>query len=189
MGASDKATEGVSAARRVHRDLMRRGCFNTTLIGLFVAAVAGCTTFGDTFRVTAFLREQITGDTWRACLAREYQTQTRTIVRESRDWAAASRFSGKGWAALSNGDVAPWSASAFDPSAERQARFDTARGELETALTGKALAPCACARAQATYDGWIAAAASGRPGANEEAAGGEYSDALAACRQAQAKAR
>ncbi len=151
------------------------------LTGLCVAVVAGCTTFGDTFHVTAFLREQITGDTWRACLAREYQTQTRTIVREGRDWAAASRFSGKGWATLNNGDVAPWPVSEFDLSAGRQAEFENAHANLETALTGKASAPCPCARAQARYDGWIAA--SGRQAANEDAARTGFFNALAECRQ------
>src|SRR5258706_1734158 len=94
------------------------------VIGLSLALVAGCTTFGDTFHVTAFLHEQITGDTWRACLAREYQTQTRTTVRNGRDWAAASRFSAKGWATLTNGDVAPWPVSAFDLSVGRQVEFE-----------------------------------------------------------------
>jgi hypothetical protein len=157
------------------------------LIGLSLAVVAGCTTFGDTFHVTAFLHEQITGDTWRACLAREYQIQTRTRVREGRDWAAASRFSAKGWATLTNGDIAPWTAFEFDMSGERLVEFEKARGDLEAALAGKALAPCPCARAQASYDGWIAA--SERPAANEEAARAGFSDALGACRHAETDAR
>jgi hypothetical protein len=153
------------------------------LIGFLAAVIAGCSTFGDSFHVTAFLREQITGDTWRACLAREYQTQTRMVLRDGRDWATASRFSGKGWAVLNNGDVAAWPVSEFDLSARRRTEFENARADLESVLTDKAAAPCACARAQASYDGWIAA--SGRPAANEDAARTGFSNALAGCRQAE----
>ncbi len=153
------------------------------LIAVLTAACMGCASVGDTFHVTAFLHEQITGDTWRACLAREYQTQTRLILRESRDWAAASQLSGKGWAALNDGSVAPSSPADFDLEPSWRAPFDAANAELGAGLVNKSAAPCLCARAQAAFDGWLAASV--RPAANANAAQGDYVNALAACRQAE----
>ena len=156
------------------------------LILLFVAVLGGsCTSFEDTFHVSSFLREQITGDTWRACLAREYQVQTRLILRQGRDWAAASRFSSKGWAALRDGDVAPWHGDDLDVATDRRREFDAARRELSTALANGRTAPCPCAKAQAAYDGWIAASV--RPGSNEAAARADFTAAIAACRQEEAR--
>ena len=177
MGASEQATEGVSAARRVHGILCA-----AAVLGL--ALVAGCTSLGDTFDVTPFLREQITGDTWRACLAREYQLQTRVVLRQGRNWAEASRFSAKGWAALHGEAVAPWSPVAFDAEGERLARLQTARGELDARLGKRDLAPCACAKAQGAYDGWVAAAV--WPAVNEAAAQAGFASTVTGCRQAAA---
>ena len=153
------------------------------LIAVLMAVCMGCASVGDTFHVTAFLHEQITGDTWRACLAREYQSQTRLILRESRDWAAASQMSAKGWAALNEGNVAPSSPADFALEASRRAPFDAASGELGAGLVDKSAAPCLCARAQAAFDGWLAASV--RPAANANAAQADYVNALAACRQAE----
>lgn len=156
------------------------------LILLLVALFgASCASFEDTFHVSSFLHEQVTGDTWRACLGREYQVQTRSILRQGRDWAAASQLSSKGWTALRDGDVAPWQAGDLGVAASRRSEFDTARRELSTALANGRAAPCPCARAQAAYDGWIAASV--RPGSNEAAAQTDFSDAIATCRQEEAR--
>jgi hypothetical protein len=175
MGASEQATEGVSAARKVHGILCA-----AAVLGL--ALVAGCSSLGDTFNVTPFLREQITGDTWRACLARAYQVQTRAVLHEGRDWGEASRFSAKGWAALHGEAVTPFAPADLDVGPEHRARLEAARGELDAALSKKDLAPCECAKAQAAYDGWVAA--STRPGANETTAQDTYASAVTACRHA-----
>ena len=113
-----------------------------SLIAALIATCMGCASVGDTFHVTAFLHEQITGDTWRACLAREYQTQTRLILRQGRDWEAASRLSKKGWAALNDGDVAPSSPADFDLEAGRRKMLDPAIGELRAGLVNKSAATC-----------------------------------------------
>jgi hypothetical protein len=62
--------------------------------------LAACSTLGDSFEVGPFLKEQITGDSWRACLAREYQAEARARVRADRDWTEATIWAAKGRAAL-----------------------------------------------------------------------------------------
>jgi hypothetical protein len=144
-------------------------------------SLAACGSLGDSFHVTPFLREQITGDTWRACLAREYQAQTRVVLREGREWAEASRFSAKGWAALRNETVSPWQVSQFELTEGRASRLSHASGDLSSALAKKDLAPCACAKAQGAFDGWLAASA--RFGADEAGLEKNYANAIAACRK------
>ena len=140
--------------------------------------VAACAQVGDTFDVTPFLREQITGDTRRACLAREYQVQTRFVLRDGRDWLEASRFSAKGWAALRGESVHHWSPADVGVGTTEH---DPAQRELEGALAGPAGDSCACAKAEAAFDGVLAAAA--RVAGNQEQVNKNFSDALAACRQ------
>lgn len=144
---------------------------------LLVLPIAACASLGDTFDVTPFLREQITGDTWRACSAREYQMQTRYVLRTDRNWAEASRFSSKGWAALKGDSPQHWQASEFGMETTR---LRDAQLELDSRL-GKWAHPdeCACAKAEAAYDGWLAAAA--RQAANQEQVEKNFHDALAAC--------
>jgi hypothetical protein len=176
MGASEIAIEGVSAARKVLGTLCAAA--------VFAVLVAGCATIGDTFNVTPFLREQITGDTWRACLAREYQVQTRLVLSEGRHWGVASRFSDKGWSALRGEAVAPWAVGSFDLGAERQAQLEKGRAELDAALANRGARPCPCAKAQGAYDGWLAAAA--RTDGSEAAIRAYFASALALCGSAQA---
>ncbi|MEQ1865821.1 MAG: hypothetical protein ABL996_14380 [Micropepsaceae bacterium] len=68
--------------------------------------LAACASLPGSFEVTPFLNEQITGDTWRACLAREYQVQARQAVRHGRNWAEAIRLADKGRAALASPEPA-----------------------------------------------------------------------------------
>ncbi|MBI1212828.1 MAG: hypothetical protein GC190_15305 [Alphaproteobacteria bacterium] len=145
------------------------------------AFVAACAELGDTFEVTPFLREQITGDTWRACLAREYQVQTRFVLREGRDWAEASRFSSKGWAALRNEAVPAWQVGEFDLTMGRKAALAPARADLEAVLAKRDVAPCDCAKAQGAFDGWLAASA--RLAEDESMLAKRFSDAVGSCRQ------
>jgi hypothetical protein len=186
MGASENAIEGVSAARKVHGILCAAAVLSPmlrpiSLLAFAVLTVAACTSLDETFGVTPFLREQITGDTWRACLAREYQIQTRLAVRQGRDWAEASRFSAKGWSALASEPVSPWQTSMFELTAGRKARLEQAERELGAALIRKDSSPCHCGKAQAAFDGWLAASA--RIGADEGAAEKNFAGAVTACRE------
>lgn len=177
MGASETAIEGVSAARKVHGILCAAAVFGAALL------VAACTSTGDTFAITPFLREQITGDTWRACLAREYQVQTRLVLREGRDWADASRLSDKGWAALRGASVTPWAVAEFELEGERLGRLTAARSELDSVLSKRDASACGCGKVQAAFDGWLAASA--RIGGNVEATQTNFASALEMCRNAQ----
>jgi hypothetical protein len=143
-----------------------------------VLSVGACTSLDDSFRVTPFLREQITGDTRRACLAREYQMQTHFVVRDNRDWLEASRFSAKGWTALEGDEVRHWTAVQFGLE---KTRVGSEQLELEVALSEADADPCNCAKAEAAYDGWLAAAARGAD--NQGQVEKNFSDALAVCRR------
>jgi hypothetical protein len=145
---------------------------------LLVLPIAACASFDDSFQVTPFLREQVTGDTWRACLAREYQVQTRLVLRESRDWAEASQFSSRGWAALRGEDVPP----GLSMTVPRDGELGQAWVELAASLARPGERRCECAKAQAAFDGWLAASA--RLGGNVEATRTNFKSALDACHKA-----
>lgn len=121
QGGTGKLIEGVKRGVQGPRDFVRRCCF--LVLGL---ALAACANLEGSFDVTPFLHEQITGDTWRACLAREYQLQARLEVRAGRHWNEAIRLADKGRAALAGPE----------PAARHQN-------------------PCECAKAQARHDAWV----------------------------------
>jgi hypothetical protein len=97
QGGTGKLIEGVKRGVQGPWGFVRRCCF----LG-FALALAACTNLKGSFEVTPFLNEQITGDTWRACLAREYQAQARAQIRASRNWSDAIRLADKGRAALAS---------------------------------------------------------------------------------------
>jgi hypothetical protein len=130
-GDTGKRIEGVKRGVQGLGDLVRRCCFWAVFSG-----VSAC----GTLDVGPFLKEQITGDTWRACLAREYQRQAKIQVRTSRNWGEATRLSQSGQAALDGADV-PLPAGAPSalhtrtcPCATAQARLDTAAPDVAEAL-------------------------------------------------------
>jgi len=94
-GGTGKRIEGVKRGVQGARHLVRRCCFLALAL-----ATAACADFPDSFDTTPLLREQITGDTWRACLAREYQAQARAQVRAGRRWTPATELAAKARAAL-----------------------------------------------------------------------------------------
>lgn len=134
IGGTGKLIEGVKRGARRLRALVRRCCFWAPLL-----AVSACSTL----EVSPFLKEQITGDSWKSCLAREYQAQARFQVRYGRNWDEAVRLSDKGRTALAGGEVAPWNAPAS--LSDRRTLLD------------KSGRTCGCAKAQAALDGWILA--------------------------------
>jgi hypothetical protein len=140
-GGTGKRIEGVKRGVHGPWDLARRCCF-----WLLVGVLAGCAGLSDTFEVEPFLREQITGDTWRACLAREYQRQARIQVHFGEDWRSATLLASKGRAALAGDEVAP------EPAATTM--LAGARRSLQAALSRREDNPCDCAVVQGKYDGW-----------------------------------
>ena len=116
-GDTGKRIEGVKRGVQGLGDLVRRCCFWAVF-----GALAAC----GTFEVGPFLKEQITGDTWRACLAREYQLQAKLSLRTGRNWDKASRLATLGQAALDGAPPTPMFASQTCLCATAQARFDAA---------------------------------------------------------------
>ncbi len=164
QGGTGKLIEGVKRGVQGPRDLVRRCCF----LGL-VLALSACAGLPETFEITPFLREQITGDTWRACLAREYQSQARSEVRPGRHWAEATRLATKGRAALDGQVVAPEIA----PEG-----LSLARARLEHALANRDPDSCDCAKMQARFDGWVVKQARG---ADTAAVRASFEEAAGAC--------
>ena len=142
IGGTGKRNVGVKRGVQGPRDFVRRSCFWT----LF-AALGACAPLTDTLEVTPFLREQVTGDTWRACAAREYQSQARMQARAGRHWTQAARLAAKGRSAL-NGDR-PEPENVPDTLRQQRDWLD----KLQT----NQKSTCACATAQARLDGWSVA--------------------------------
>ena len=130
-GDTGKRIEGVKRGVQGLGDLVRRCCFLAVFGGISACA---------TFDVGPFLKEQITGDTWRACLAREYQRQAKIHVRTDRNWGEATRLADKGQAALEGLDVPPPAGAPAAlsrrtcPCATAQARLDAAVPTFAEAL-------------------------------------------------------
>lgn len=138
IGGTGKLIEGVKRGAQSLGGFVRRCCFWVPALALSACA---------TFEVTPFLREQITGDTWRACLAREYQAQARFQVRNGRRWNEATLLAWKGRQSLDDQDPAMEAfPSALTPRAHALAAAIMGRGRS-----------CSCATAQARLDGWIVA--------------------------------
>ncbi len=123
-GGTGKRIEGVKRGVQDLGDLVRRCCFWAVF-----GALAAC----QTFEVGPFLKEQITGDTWRACLAREYQLQAKIAVRANRNWEKAATLASKGQAALDGVEVAPIFGKTTCPCATAQARFDAGAETFDAA--------------------------------------------------------
>lgn len=161
-GGTGKLIEGVKRGARGLGGLVRRCCLAA---GLTLSAAA-CATFD----VTPFLREQITGDTWRACLAREYQSQSRQQVRSGRNWAEATHLAAKGRASLEGGEPRP------DPIPETLAT----RQAMLSAVIATRGRTCDCATATARLDGWAIAIAQD-PGLAQSSLAEGFDSALSKC--------
>jgi hypothetical protein len=161
QGGTGKLIEGVKRGVQGPRGFVRRCYF----LGLSLA-LSACV---GSFDVGPFLREQITGDTWRACLAREYQVQARLEVRAGRKWNSAIRLAAKGEAALDGRSPEP-EATPADLGQDRM--------QLLTALVNRDENPCDCAKAQARFDGWVV---KHERGADTAAVRAGFDEALGAC--------
>jgi hypothetical protein len=133
-GDTGKRIEGVKRGVQGLGDLVRRCCFLAVFGGISACA---------TFEVGPFLKEQITGDTWRACLAREYQLQAKIHVRTDRNWGEATRLADKGQAALDGVQVPP-PAGAPAALSRRTCACATAQARLDAAVPTFAEALEAC---------------------------------------------
>ena len=138
-GGNGKLIVGVKRGAQGLGSYARRCCLGAAL----AFAPGACATFD----VTPFQREQITGDTWRACLAREYQAQSRFHLRSGRNWTQATHLAAKGRLSLDGGEPRP------DPVPSALSMRAQA---LDVAMSGRGRT-CACATAAARLDAWAAA--------------------------------
>ena len=165
IGGTGKLIEGVKRGARGLGGLVRRCCLGVAP-ALYLAACA-------TLDVSPFLREQITGDTWRACLAREYQSQARQQVRSGRNWSQASHLAAKGRLSLEGGEPRP------DPLPEALAQ----RSRALAATISSRGRTCDCATATARLDGWTVALAQD-PARDQAVFAASFDAALSKCSNA-----
>ena len=166
-GGTGRLIEGMKRGVRGLQGFVRRCCF----AGVVASFLTACAYFDETLQVSPFLREQITGDTWNACLAREYQTQARFQVRTGRQWQAAITLASKGRRALLAETVDP------EPAAPA---LSPQRVQMLIGVSNRTRNPCDCAKVQGRYDGWITAL-NQDPGLDQSPFLGPFADAVAAC--------
>jgi len=115
--------------------------------------LAGC----GTFTAESYLSEEISGDTFTACLAREYQDRATSEAYVDCNWVDTARIVEKGRAAQGGQAVLPYEPGNFAVAGEL-GELQEARGQLMAALdNGGREGPnaCQCAKAQRHYDGWV----------------------------------
>ncbi len=166
-GGTGRLIEGVKRGVRGLQGLVRRCCF----LGVVASVLGACTYVDETLQVGPFLREQITGDTWNACLAREYQSQARFQVRTGRQWQSATILASKGRRALLGEAVDP------EPAAPA---LSAQRLQMLNSATNRTRNPCDCAKVQGRYDGWIIAL-NQDPDLDQSPFHGSFAEAVAAC--------
>jgi hypothetical protein len=161
-GGNGKLIVGVKRGAQGLGGFARRCCLGAAL----AFAPGACATFD----VTPFQREQITGDTWRACLAREYQAQSRFHLRNGRNWTQATHLAAKGRLSLDGGEPRPEPVpAALSPQAQA----------LDRAMSGSGRT-CACATAAARLDAW-AVALDQDPDRDQVAFATAFDSALSTC--------
>jgi len=136
-------------------------------LGSFLV-LAGC----GTWTAESYLHQDIQGDSFNACLAREYQDRATSEAYVDCNWVDTAVLVAKGRAAAAGETVLP-----FDPATRGVLPSDLpelqdARAKLMAALddggrTGDRA--CACAKAQRYYDGWVEQASDNKLGV-----GGSY---------------
>ncbi len=141
-------------------------------LGTFLV-LAGC----GTWTAESYLHETISGDTFNACLAREYQERATSEAYVDCNWVDTATIVEKGRAAAAGETVLPWDPATRGVLPSDLPELQDARAKLLAALdnggrTDPARA-CACAKAQRYYDGWVEQASDNKLGENGSWLGGE----------------
>ena len=139
-------------------------------LGSFLV-LAGC----GTWTAESHLHKDIQGDSFNACLAREYQDRATSEAYVDCNWVDTATIVKKSRAAAAGETVLP-----FDPATKGVLSSDLpelqdARAKLLAALDngGRTDRGCACAKAQRHYDGWVEQASDNKLGVNGSYFGGE----------------
>ena len=117
-------------------------------------SVAAC----GTWHAESYLSEEISGNDFNACLAREYQDRATSEAYVDCDWIDTARIVERGRAAASGQTVLPYDPANYAVLPEALGELQDARGRLLAALDNGGRdsdRACACAKAQRYYDGWV----------------------------------
>ncbi len=136
-----------------------------------LAVLAGC----GTWTAESYLTQKIEGDSFNACLAREYQDRATSEAYVDCNWADTALIVEKGRAAAAGETVLPWDPATKGVLAADLPELQEARARLMAALDngGRTDRGCACAKAQRYYDGWVEQASDNKMGENGSYFGGE----------------
>jgi len=136
-----------------------------------LAVLAGC----GTWTAESYLTKNIEGDSFNACLAREYQDRATSEAYVDCNWADTATLVAKGRAAAAGEIVLPWDPSTKGVLTSDLPELQEARARLMAALDndGRTDRGCACAKAQRYYDGWVEQASDNKWGVNGSYFGGE----------------
>ncbi len=141
-------------------------------LGTFLV-LAGC----GTWTAESYLHETISGDSFNACLAREYQERATSEAYVDCNWVDTATIVEKGRAAAAGETVLPWDPATRGVLASDLPELQDARAKLLAALDNggrtDADRACKCAKAQRYYDGWVEQASDNKLGVNGSWLGGE----------------
>ncbi|MDR3499620.1 MAG: OmpA family protein [Parvibaculum sp.] len=140
-------------------------------LGTFLV-LAGC----GTWTAESYLHETISGDSFNACLAREYQERATSEAYVDCNWIDTATIVEKGRAAAAGETVLPWDPATRGVLPADLPELQDARAKLLAALdNGGRTGPnaCKCAKAQRYYDGWVEQASDNKLGENGSWLGGE----------------
>lgn len=139
-------------------------------LGSFLV-LAGC----GTWTAESYLHEDIQGDSFNACLAREYQDRATSEAYVDCNWVDTAMIVEKGRAAAAGETVLPYDPATKGVLPSDLPELQDARSKLMSALDngGRDERSCACAKAQRYYDGWVEQASDNKLGVNGSYFGGE----------------
>ncbi|MCF8470305.1 MAG: OmpA family protein [Parvibaculum sp.] len=133
--------------------------------------LAGC----GTWTAESYLHEDIQGDSFNACLAREYQDRATSEAYVDCNWVDTAMIVEKGRAAAAGETVLPYDPASKGVLPSDLPELQDARSKLMSALDngGRDERGWACAKAQRYYDGWVEQASDNKLGVNGSYFGGE----------------
>jgi len=131
-------------------------------LGSFLV-LAGC----GTWTAESYLHQDIQGDSFNACLAREYQDRATSEAYVDCNWVDTAVIVAKGRAAAAGETVLPFDPSTMGVLPSDLPELQDARAKLMAALDDggrEGDRACACAKAQRYYDGWVEQASDNKLG-------------------------
>ena len=122
-----------------------------------VGAMFGLAACG-TWHAESYLSEEISGNDFNACLAREYQDRATSEAYVDCNWVDTARIVERGRTAASGQTVMPFDPANHAVLPEALGELQEARARLMAALDNggrEGDQACQCAKAQRYYDGWV----------------------------------